>query len=62
MSNLKYSLEVYDTHAMIKGQCPSNVLISFCDICRDEEGLKYIADTEGNGLMLVKKIRKHDDE
>ena len=55
----KYSLEVYEHCAIIKGKIPSFVFVRLIELC-ELEGFNFIADPDGTGMMLVKKIKEDE--
>lgn len=54
MNDLKYSIEVYEDHAIINGWIDADVLKLLLVLC-EKEGFKGIVSNEGKkGLKLVK--------
>ncbi len=49
----RYSLEVYDDHAIIKGWLTSDMLTVLIKLCK-KEGFKGLVHNEGEGFKLVK--------
>lgn len=52
--NLKYSLEVYEDHALIKGWLDSNMLTLLVKVCK-KHGFTHLAQNGDGGFKLVKK-------
>ncbi len=52
----KYSIEVFEEHAIIRGSLPTDVLMLFIDLCR-KEGFTYLTHMDDGelGFKLVKE-------
>lgn len=55
MSKLKYSIEVYDDHAIIQGLLSSDILTLLTRLCRKEGFTHLTKNNEKPGFKLVKK-------
>jgi hypothetical protein len=58
MNKPKYSIEVYENYAIIKGLLTSDMLTILIKLC--EEGLTHLTPHQGGGFKLVRKNEKMD--
>ena len=58
MKQPKYSIEVHENHAVIRGWLTSDILLMLVKLCK-KEGFTHITDT-GDGTQGFKLVRKKD--
>ena len=57
----KYSIEVYEDHALIRGKLLASVFTLLVSLCRDEGFTHIISlDKGGLGFKLVKNLKEEE--
>lgn len=60
--NLKYSIEVYEDHAIILGWLAPEVLVLLTRLCKKEGFTHITSNQDGKGFKLVKNIKESFQE